>query len=255
MTVGGVLSRAFGAIGGAPVLYFGVSFVLAALPSGLFRVAGSFAAIAPATVPGGSLTSVLPIVFALALGWLLLYLAAQAILFRATAAQLDGRPESLGSYVAAAARALPPLVGLGILLTFGVAMGWIVLMVPGLMLAMMWSVAAPALVVERIGIFESFGRSGYLTSGARWRIFGMFVLVYAIYLIASAALGLGFGAMNGLMSGGAIRTQPSLLASGLSMLLQTVFVAISTAIQGTLYIELRNWKDGPMGNRLSDIFA
>lgn len=255
MTVGGVLSRAFGAIGGAPLLYFGVSFALAALPSVLIRLAVPASAFVPASGTGGGFARMLPAVFAVALAWMLLYLAAQAILFRATAAQLDGRPESFGSYVGRAARALLPLVGLGILLTLCVGMGWVLLMVPGLMLAMMWSVAAPALVVERIGIFESFGRSRYLTSGARWRIFGIFVLVYAVYLVASAVLGLGFGALSGLTTGGAIRTQPSLVSSGLSILLQTLFVAISTAIQGTLYVELRDWKDGPVGNRLVDIFV
>lgn len=255
MTVGGVLSRAFGAIGGAPLVYFGVSFALAALPSVLVRLAVPASAFVPASITGGLFARMLPAVFAVGLAWMLLYLAAQAILFRATAAQLNGRPEHFGSYVGAAARALLPLVGLGILLTLSVGMGWVLLMVPGLMLAMMWSVAAPALVVERIGIFESFGRSRYLTSGARWRIFGIFVLVYAIYLIASAVLGLGFGTLSGLTTGGAIRMQSSLTSSILSVVLQTIFVAISTAIQGTLYIELRDWKDGPMGDRLADIFA
>lgn len=252
MTVGGVLSRAFGAIGAAPLIFFGTSFVLAALPSVLIRLATPFASYVPPTVDGGTLLRWLPALFGIMLAWILFYLAAQAVLFRATAAQLDGRPERFGSYVGEAARALLPLFGLAILLTLAVAAGWILLVVPGLMLAMMWSVAAPALVTERIGVFEAFARSRYLTSGARWRIFGLVVVVYAIYFVASSVLGLGTLAVNGIATR---LTRPTVVSSVLSVVLQTGFVAVWTAIQGALYVELRDWKDGPAGDRLSDIFA
>ena len=187
--------------------------------------------------------------------WLGLYLAAQALLFRVTAAQLDGRPESFGAYAGAAARALLPLIGLAVLLTLAVWFGFLLLFVPGVMLAIIWSVAAPALVIERTGVFAAMSRSRALTRGARWRIFGLVVLIYAIYFVASSVLSLAFVGLNSLTGGPAARATPSVVSAILSVVLQTAFVALWTAIQGALYIELRDWKDGPVGNRLTDIFA
>ena len=257
MSVGSVLSRAFGVIGAAPLLFFGTSFVLAALPSLLFRLATPLATVRPTFDGESALARALPVFLALSLGWVLFFLAAQAVLFRATAAQLDGRREPFGSYVGAAARSRLPLLGLAILLSLAVWFGLILFVVPGIILAMMWAVAAPALVIEGVGVFGAFGRSRYLTSGSRWRIFGLVLLVYAIYFIASALLGIGSLAA-GFAAGRAgtpVAVQPTLWSTAISMVLQTAFVAIWTAIQGALFVELRDAKDGPSGDRLSDIFA
>jgi hypothetical protein len=43
-----------------------------------------------------------------------------------------------------------------------------------------------------------------------------------------------------------------LLVSGI---LATILTAIITTIQTSLYVELRNWKDGPASEKLADIFA
>ena len=253
MTVGGVLSRGFDAIGAAPLLFFGTSFVLAALPSAAVRLATPALALAPT---GGSyVTGLIAGFIGSSLVWFLFYLMAQAVLFRATVALADGRPEPLGDYLAAAARALLPLLGLAILMTLAVLFGWLLFLVPGVMLAIIWSVAAPALVGEGIGVFAAMTRSRDLTRGARWRIFGLVVLVYAIYFVASSVIGIGTMAAGGLAATAAPRIQPTIVASILSVVLQTGFTAAWTAIQGALYVELRDWKDGPMGNRLTEIFA
>lgn len=52
-----------------------------------------------------------------------------------------------------------PLIGLSILLAIGVGIGFILIIVPGLFLMTIWSVAAPSLVIERHGVFAAFGRS------------------------------------------------------------------------------------------------
>ena len=259
MSVGTVLSRAFGAIRAAPLTFFGVSFVLAALPAVLGGLApaaaAAFAADRGSIDASSRFAWLLPAVFGVLFGWLLLYMAAQALLFRATAAALDGYSESFGAQAGVAARVLLPLVGLAILMTLAVWFGMLLLFVPGVMLAIIWSVAAPALVIERTGVFAAMSRSRFLTKGARWRVFGLVVLVYAIYFIASSTLSLAFVGLNGFTGGAAARVKPSIVSTILSIVLQTGFVAVWTAVQGALYIELRNWKDGPVGDRLSAIFA
>jgi hypothetical protein len=259
MTVGSVLSRGFGAIGAAPLVFFGTSFLLVALPSTLVGIA-SRAAMGP-LVPGANpyapiwFRSVVSGLIGAGLVWWVLYMAAQAVLFRATVSELDGRDETVGSHIAGAARSVMPLVVLSILLSLGVGVGWLLFIFPGIMLAMMWSVAAPALVAERCGIFASFGRSRELTSGARWRIFGLVVLVFAIYFAASGAIGIGNVAVNGVAGLANSAAAPSLVTTVMSVALQTAFVAIWTAIQGALYVELRDWKGGPAHGHLADIFA
>lgn len=254
MTVGSVLSRGFGAIAAAPLLFFGTSFVLAALPGAAARlVAPALAAAAPA---GGSfVTGLIAGVVGSSVLWFLFYLMAQAVLFRASVALSDGRPEPLGDYVGAAARALLPLLGLAILMTLAVLFGWLLFFVPGIMLACIWSVAPPALVAERIGVFAAMSRSRDLTRGARWRVFGLAALVLAIYFVASSVIGIGTFAAGGLVAGGTPGVGSTIVASVLSVILQTGFTAVWTAIQGALYVELRDWKDGPIGDRLFDIFA
>lgn len=250
MTIGSVLSRGFGAIAAAPLLFLGTSFALAAMPSLVARL------LLPALVASlpDNPSAVGPLLAGYggsSIIWLLFYLAAQALLFRATVAHLDDRPEPLAAYAAAAARALPRLFGLALAMTLAVAFGWVLLVVPGVMLAMIWSVAPPALVAERLGVFDALGRSRELTRGARWRILGLVVLVYAIYFVASLVLGLG----NGLTASASSGVTRAIVASVVPVILQTVFTAVWTAIQGALYVELRDWKDGPPGNRLSAIFA
>ena len=254
MTIGGVVARAFAAVGAAPALFFGTSFLLVALPSLALRLL-TFGVVQTG-VPGNPFAGIRWGLFATSgIGWWVLYFAAQAVLIRVTVAELDGRPEPVGAYIGGAARSLPALLGLSILLSLAVWFGMILLFVPGIILAMIWSVAAPALVAERIGVFASFGRSRRLTKGARWRIFGLVVLVFAIYWVASAVIGVGNIAASGLVRAAAVAATPSITTTLLAAVLQTAFIALWSAIQTTLYVELRDWKDGPAGDRLADIFA
>src|SRR5258708_17090641 len=61
--------------------------------------------------------------------------------------------------------------------------------VPGLILYMMWSVATPACVVERLGPFRSMARSRALTKGHRWKIFGLLLLTLIPGVIIGAVIG------------------------------------------------------------------
>jgi hypothetical protein len=255
MTVGGVLSRAIATLTAAPAMFFGASFVIAALPLALFGVAmRSAMSFAPTPGVNPFAQIVGPVLLATA-AWLLCYFLAQAVLFRAAIAVMDGRALVLGEVIGAGLRALPLLTLLGILLTIAVYGAMIFLIAPGVILAVIWSVAAPALVIERIGVFGALGRSRYLTKGARWAIFGLFVLVFVIYFFASSLLGIGTVAINGVATTMAARLHPSILSQGFSVVLQTLFVAVFSAIQAALYADLRDWKDGPAGDRLASIFS
>ena len=64
-------------------------------------------------------------------------------------------------------------------------------LVPGLMMAVAWIVAAPALVVERTGVFGAFSRSAQLTRGRRWVLFALGVIFFiAVFIVQQVLLSL-----------------------------------------------------------------
>jgi hypothetical protein len=102
----------------------------------------------------------------------------------------DGRrDETVGDLFSAAAPAILPLIGFGILFAIGVAIGFVLLIVPGLILLTMWSVGAPAIVVERVGAVDAFGRSWRLVRGEAWSVFATLLVVLLIVIAIGVVLG------------------------------------------------------------------
>jgi hypothetical protein len=96
----------------------------------------------------------------------------------------DGRRDSgIGDLFSAAAPAILPLIGFSILAGIGVAIGLILIIIPGLVLLTFWSLGAPAIVAERVGVFDAFGRSWNLVRGNAWSVFGALVVVTLIWLV------------------------------------------------------------------------
>jgi hypothetical protein len=95
----------------------------------------------------------------------------------------DGRRDSsVGDLFSAAAPAILPLIGFAILAVIGIAIGFALIIIPGLILLTFWSVGAPAIVAERVGVFGAFGRSWNLVKGNAWSVFGALVVVTLIWL-------------------------------------------------------------------------
>jgi ABC-type multidrug transport system fused ATPase/permease subunit len=83
-----------------------------------------------------------------------------------------------------------PLVAVSILFGIGVGIGFVLLIVPGLILMVIWSVVAPVTVLERPGVFAAFARSRALVSGNGWNVFAVIVLVFFAVAVISVAAGL-----------------------------------------------------------------
>jgi hypothetical protein len=102
----------------------------------------------------------------------------------------DGRrDQTVGDLFSSAAPAIGALIVFGILFAIGVAVGLALLIVPGLVLLTLWSVGAPAIVVERAGPIEAFGRSRRLVRGDAWPVFGTLVVVLLIVIAIGVVLG------------------------------------------------------------------
>lgn len=103
----------------------------------------------------------------------------------------DGRRDfTVGELFSHAAPFVGTLVLNGILAGIAIAIGFVLIIVPGLILLTIWSVIAPSIVVEHRGVFEAFGRSRELVRGHGWQVFGAivlaFLIVFVVGIIASA---------------------------------------------------------------------
>jgi hypothetical protein len=142
--------------------------------------------------------SLISLVLALALGWLGAVLATlvgfvgifwlQGALCEAVADVRDGRADlSISDTLQKVRPRLAPLLGAGVLAGLGVALGLVLLIVPGLVLLTWWSVIVPVVVLERVAAMDSFGRSRELVRGNGWNVFGVIVLTVLILLAFAIA--------------------------------------------------------------------
>jgi uncharacterized membrane protein len=253
MSVGHVFSRGFGVIVDNPVTVFGIAFLIGALPSVLISW------LQQRTVSGQmdseQIVGSLAVAFGSIFVSLLLQALVQGSLVRATLAYARGERATFAECVGAALAVVLPLLGLVVLMVIGIWIGMIFLFVPGVMLFVMWSVASPALVAERTGVFEALGRSRELTRGARWKVFGIEAILVVGYYIFILVLGAGLIAAVG-TDFRAVPTAGLSLGWILASVLMSVIVnTVWSTIQSSLYVELRNWKEGLPEQALEDIFA
>jgi hypothetical protein len=80
------------------------------------------------------------------------------------------------------------LLGAAALACIGIGIGFVLLVIPGVLLMTWWSVVGPAVVVERRGVLASFARSYRLVRGNDWSVFAVLasvgVLTVTIRLLA-----------------------------------------------------------------------
>src|ERR687887_1481001 len=83
---------------------------------------------------------------------------------------------------------LPALIGAGIVAGIAIAIGFVLLIVPGLFLLTRWSLIPAVIVIEKRSAGESFDRSWQLTKGYGWTVFGSLLVAFIIYLIGQGIL-------------------------------------------------------------------
>ena len=122
---------------------------------------------------------------------------------------------------------LGTLVLSGILAGLGIAVGIVLLVVPGLVLLTWWALISPIIVLEGKKVGAAFGRSRELVRGHGWTVFGVVVLAALLSLVATVLL-------SGLLS-----FLPPFLEQWLGGTLAGAVVAPFTAIAVTLmYFQL-----------------
>lgn len=128
-----------------------------------------------------------------------------------------------------AAAVVAVIVGAAMLL------GSFVLVVPGVLAFVVWSLAAPVTVMERSGPAASLARSARLTRGHRWRILGVMLLIVIITV-----------AIESVVSSIAIALVPSLsdvaaliVGDVVTALVSAITLPWVSAVIALLYVDVR----------------
>ncbi|MCW6534108.1 hypothetical protein [Sphingomonas lycopersici] len=255
LSVGKAFSRGFETIRAYPLQTLGPMFVLTTIPGILLPWSSLFPNMRSGVVYGWGSIAVLGFAGS-AIGLSLLWLVAVGAVIQATLAVAEDRKPDLGEMLRVGVVRCLPLLAVYILYWLAIAFGFAFLFVPGVFLAVMWSMAMVAVVAERPGVFGAFGRSARLTKGARWKILGVFLALFVIYMVV-----FGFAGVTGVASSMSLASlQAGARASFgvgqfIMALVNLVVTTWMTAMFTSLFLELREWKEGPDTSRLSDIFA
>ncbi len=115
----------------------------------------------------------------------------QAALTKAVQDVRDGRADlDLGETVSAALPFVGAVALASILAAIGIGIGFVLIIVPGLILLTFWSLIVPSIVIGGCRAMESFGRSWRTVRGYAWHVFGTLVLVFLIQIVFTIVLSL-----------------------------------------------------------------
>ena len=167
----------------------------------------------------------------------------QAMMLHTAFQDMSDRRISLSESFRAALGRWLPLVGLSICVGVGVCCGLILFIAPGVVLMIMWYVASPACIVERLGVFASIARSSELTKGHRWSIFGMWALI----AIASGMISAVVKAVLGLSGSTGLVISGTLAWTALASAFGAIFVVAT-------YHDLRVAKEGIDTRQITAVF-
>jgi hypothetical protein len=205
------------------------------------------------------------------LGWALVALflmivlgtLSQAIVLYGAFQDMRGRPVSLGDCLQVGLGRFFPIVGLAISMGLAVMFASMLFIIPGLILYMMWIVATPACVVERLGPFRSMGRSRVLTKGHRWKILGLFLLTLIPVAIIGALIGalvvavLGVTGLAGGFSAGLFGVTAALgttLGHLVTLIWSAIWKAFYAVLAVVIYHDLRVAKEGVDTEQIAAVF-
>jgi hypothetical protein len=167
----------------------------------------------------------------------------QAVIVHAAFQDTYGRPIHLGESLGVGLARLLPIIGLVVITAILGGIGFLLLVIPGLILMTMWFVSMPACVAEQLGPITSLSRSTELTEGHRWQIFGLMILLFIINAVITDVIGIGFAALGG-----------TLLAMISDLIWNGFWGALYATVVVTAYHDLRVAKEGHGIGRLATVF-
>jgi hypothetical protein len=150
---------------------------------------------------------------------------------------LDGRrDQTIGGLFSAAGDVVGALLVAGILAGIAIAIGFVLLIVPGLFLITIWAVIVPVIVIERVGALASFGRSRALVKGNGWQVFGVLVVLFVGAFLVQILIAAIIGGIA-----------DSVLGFSLAVLLTSLLMIPLTALAASvIFFELKALRGEPV---------
>jgi hypothetical protein len=149
----------------------------------------------------------------------------------------QGQQPSLLVVAGRVARVLPVVAAAAIAAGFGIGLGLLAFLIPGVILLIRWAVVAQAAALEHPDWIGALRRSGELTRGNYIHVFGL--------LLLTTAVNIGLGGVAGAGSGGATSAMHVIIAIAGGTIIRS-FTALMTAL---LYFDLvarepaQRWSD------------
>ena len=145
-----------------------------------------------------------------------------------------------------------PLIGQAILIAICFMIGYLFIIIPGIIILVGWYLASPCLLFERTGAFESLGRAWTITKGMKWWIFLLFIILGIFFIILFS---IQMGLMIALMGGG--QAEPSIAATIGSLLIGALTGWIMPVLSGlflySVYTEAKYIEQG-VTDDMSEVF-
>jgi hypothetical protein len=156
----------------------------------------------------------------------------QATLVKAVQDVRDGRADlSISETVNQATPFIGPVALASFLAGIAIFIGFILIIVPGLILITIWAVIVPVIVIERSGVMASFGRSRELVKGRGWHVFGTLVLTWIILFVVQIILGLIFSfAPHALRGGLASVISGTIVAPFIALVVTMIYYRLSSTM-------------------------
>jgi hypothetical protein len=139
------------------------------------------------------------------------------------------RPTTIALAYAAARSSLLRVVGITIAVAIALGVAFMLLIVPGVYLALTWSLTIPVTVLEGGGLNASTRRSKALTKGSKGRIFVIYLLIAVLVWVVSALIQLLL-----LLPLRALAIHDASTSTALSYALQSAGGFLSTCLVGPL---------------------
>lgn len=156
--------------------------------------------------------------------------------------QMRGKDITMVDCLRVAFSRLFPVLGVAVLVSMAVGVGFVLCIVPGIIVAVMLAVAIPVTVEERPGLTEALRRSSFLTKDFRGQVFGVLFVIGAIEQVPAQIIA---------------RTVKEDLGA---LLMYTIAIGIlTTGLHATacavMYYRLRSVKESVDVDQISSVFA
>jgi hypothetical protein len=139
------------------------------------------------------------------------------------------RPVSIGSAFAASRSSMLRVILISFAIAIAAGIGLIFLIVPGVYLWLMWSLAVPVTVLEGGGLNVSTRRSQALTRGSRGRIFIIYLLLIVLVMVVAFVFQMPLGIAAAIFG----RGNPARMVAMITVV-SSIGTFISTSLVGPL---------------------